>query len=199
MIGYLHGRVIALYTDHCLLDVHGVGYRVFVANSTRTKLRQREEASLFVYTSVREDAIVLYGFATEEEYDLFLQLIGVSGIGPKVALGILSAITVEGLCRAIQNKQASVLTKLPGIGKKSAERLILELKDKVAFRGSEEEELLTIENGEEVGDAAASEAMAALQSLGYTPSEIAPVIRKTAKYKTTEAIIKASLKELSHM
>lgn len=199
MIGYLHGRVIALYTDHCLLDVYGVGYRVFVANSTRTKLRQREEASLFIYTSVREDAIVLYGFATEEEYDLFLQLIGVSGIGPKVALGILSAITVEGLCRAIQNKQASVLTKLPGIGKKSAERLILELKDKVAFRGSAEEELLTIENGEEVGDDAASEAMAALQSLGYTPSEIAPVIRKTAKYKTTEAIIKASLKELSHM
>ena len=199
MIGYLHGRVIALYTDHCLLDVHGVGYRVFVANSTRTKLRQREEASLFIYTSVREDAIVLYGFATEEEYDLFLQLIGVSGIGPKVALGILSAITVEGLCRAIQNKQASVLTKLPGIGKKSAERLILELKDKVAFRGREEEELLTIENGEEVGDDAASEAMAALQSLGYTPSEIAPVIRKTAKYKTTEAIIKASLKELRHM
>ena len=199
MIGYLHGRVIALYTDHCLLDVHGVGYRVFVANSTRTKLRQREEASLFIYTSVREDAIVLYGFATEEEYDLFLQLIGVSGIGPKVALGILSAITVEGLCRAIQNKQASVLTKLPGIGKKSAERLILELKDKVAFRGREEEELLTIETGEEVGDDAASEAMAALQSLGYTPSEIAPVIRKTAKYKTTEAIIKASLKELSHM
>ena len=199
MIGYLHGRVIALYTDYCLLDVHGVGYRVFVANSTRTKLRQREEASLFIYTSVREDAIVLYGFAAEEEYDLFLQLIGVSGIGPKVALGILSAITVEGLCRAIQNKQASVLTKLPGIGKKSAERLILELKDKVAFRGREEEELLTIENGEEVGDDAASEAMAALQSLGYTPSEIAPVIRKTAKYKTTEAIIKASLKELSHM
>ena len=195
MIGYLHGRVIALYTDHCLLD----GYRVFVANSTRTKLRLKEEASLFVYTSVREDAIVLYGFAAEEEYDLFLQLIGVSGIGPKVALGILSAITVEGLCRAIQNKQASVLTKLPGIGKKSAERLILELKDKVAFRGSAEEELLTIENAEEVGDDAASEAMAALQSLGYTPSEIAPVIRKTAKYKTTEAIIKASLKELSHM
>lgn len=199
MIGYLHGRVIALHTDHCLLDVHGVGYRVFVAGSTRTKLRLKEEASLFVYTSVREDAIVLYGFAAEEEYDLFLQLIGVSGIGPKVALGILSAITVEGLCRAIQNKQASVLTKLPGIGKKSAERLILELKDKVAFRGSAEEELLTIENGEEVGDDAASEAMAALQSLGYTPSEIAPVIRKTAKYKTTEAIIKASLKELSHM
>lgn len=191
MIGYLHGRVIALYTDYCLLDVHGVGYRVFLANSTRAKLRLKEEANLFTYTSVRE--------AVEEEYELFLQLIGVSGIGPKVALGILSAITVESLCRAIQNKQASVLTKLPGIGKKSAERLILELKDKVAFADSGEEELLTIENEAEVGDDAVTEAMAALQSLGYTQAEIAPVIRKTAKYKTTEAIIKESLKALSHM
>ena len=198
MIGYLRGEVIYLYTDYVLLDVHGVGYRVFIANSTRQKLRLHEEASLFVYTSVREDAIILYGFASQEEYDLFLQLLSVSGIGPKVALGILSSITVEGLCRAIQNKQASVLTKLPGIGKKSAERLILELKDKVAFDGGEQE-LLTIENEADVGDDMVAEAMAALQSLGYTQAEIAPIIRKTAKYKTTEAIIKASLKLLSHM
>lgn len=198
MIGYLRGEVIYLYTDYVLLDVHGVGYRVFIANSTRQKLRLHEKAQLFTYTSVREDAIILYGFATQEEYDLFLQLLSVSGIGPKVALGILSSITVEGLCRAIQNKQASVLTKLPGIGKKSAERLILELKDKVAFDGGEQE-LLTIENETDVGDDMVAEAMAALQSLGYTQAEIAPIIRKTAKYKTTEAIIKASLKLLSHM
>ena len=177
MIGYLHGRVIALYTDHCLLDVHGVGYRVFVANSTRTKLRQREEASLFIYTSVREDAIVLYGFATEEEYDLFLQLIGVSGIGPKVSLGILSAITVEGLCRAIQNKQASVLTKLPGIGKKSAERLILELKDKL---GASQLELNTAQmaaSGTPVRGSKTAEATAALASLGYSQQEIAAALK----------------------
>lgn len=198
MIGYLRGEVIYLYTDYVLLDVHGVGYRVFIANSTRQKLRLHEKAQLFTYTSVREDAIILYGFATQEEYDLFLQLLSVSGIGPKVALGILSSITVEGLCRAIQNKQASILTKLPGIGKKSAERLILELKDKVAFDGGEQE-LLTIENEADAGDDMVAEAMAALQSLGYTQAEIAPIIRKTAKYKTTEAIIKASLKLLSHM
>lgn len=198
MIGYLRGEVIYLYTDYVLLDVHGVGYRVFIANSTRQKLRLHEKAQLFTYTSVREDAIILYGFATQEEYDLFLQLLSVSGIGPKVALGILSSITVEGLCRAIQNKQASVLTKLPGIGKKSAERLILELKDKVAFDGGEQE-LLTIENEADAGDDMVAEAMAALQSLGYTQAEIAPIIRKTAKYKTTKAIIKASLKLLSHM
>lgn len=198
MIGYLRGKVMFLYTDYVLLDVHGVGYRVFIANSTRQKLRLHEEASLFVYTSVREDAIILYGFASQEEYDLFLQLISVSGIGPKVALGILSSITVEGLCRAIQNKQASILTKLPGIGKKSAERLILELKDKVSF-APEEEELLTIENDVEVGDDKIAEATAALQALGYTQAEITPVIRKTARYKTTEEIIQASLKALSHM
>ncbi|WP_302489037.1 Holliday junction branch migration protein RuvA [uncultured Mitsuokella sp.] len=198
MIGYLRGKVMFLYTDYVLLDVHGVGYRVFIANSTRQKLRLHEEASLFVYTSVREDAIILYGFASQEEYDLFLLLISVSGIGPKVALGILSSITVEGLCRAIQNKQASILTKLPGIGKKSAERLILELKDKVSF-APEEEELLTIENDVEVGDDKIAEATAALQALGYTQAEITPVISKTAKYKTTEEIIKASLKALSHM
>ena len=177
MIGYLHGRVIALYTDHCLLDVHGVGYRVFVANSTRTKLRQREEASLFIYTSVREDAIVLYGFAAEEEYDLFLQLIGVSGIGPKVALGILSAITVEGLCRAIQNKQASVLTKLPGIGKKSAERLILELKDKL---GASQLELNTAQmaaSGTPVRGSKTAEATAALVGLGYSQTEAAAALK----------------------
>lgn len=198
MIGYLRGKVMFLYTDYVLLNVHGVGYRVFIANSTRQKLRLHEEASLFVYTSVREDAIILYGFASQEEYDLFLLLISVSGIGPKVALGILSSITVEGLCRAIQNKQASILTKLPGIGKKSAERLILELKDKVSF-APEEEELLTIENDVEVGDDKIAEATAALQALGYTQAEITPVISKTAKYKTTEEIIKASLKALSHM
>lgn len=198
MIGYLRGKVMFLYTDYVLLDVHGVGYRVFIANSTRQKLRLHEEASLFVYTSVREDAIILYGFASQEEYDLFLLLISVSGIGPKVALGILSSITVEGLCRAIQNKQASILTKLPGIGKKSAERLILELKDKVSF-APEEEELLTIENDVEVGDDKIAEATAALQALGYTQAEITPVISKMAKYKTTEKIIKASLKALSHM
>ncbi|MDD6383327.1 Holliday junction branch migration protein RuvA [Mitsuokella sp.] len=198
MIGYLRGTILYLYTDYCLLDVHGVGYRVFIANSTRQKLRLHEEARLFTYTSVREDAIVLYGFAAQEEYDLFLQLIGVSGIGPKVALGILSSITVEGLCRAIQNKQTSVLTKLPGIGKKSAERLILELKDKVALAGGEEE-ILTLETDVPAGDDAVAEATEALKALGYTQAELAPVIRKTAKYKTTEAIIKASLKALSHM
>ena len=196
MIGFLRGQVAALKTDYCLLDVNGVGYRVFVAGSTRNKLRLKEEAQLFTYMNVYQDGITLYGFASEEEYDIFQLLIGVSGIGPKVALGILSAITVESLCKAIQNKQATVLTKLPGIGKKSAERLILELKDKVAFSSDTDEEL-TLTNADEVPDDMLAEAQAALEALGYTQAEIVPALRQAAKGKTTEAIIKLALKQLS--
>ena len=198
MIGFLRGQVAALKTDYCLLDVNGVGYRVFVAGSTRNKLRLKEEAQMFTYMNVYQDGITLYGFASEEEYDIFQLLIGVSGIGPKVALGILSAITVESLCKAIQNKQATVLTKLPGIGKKSAERLILELKDKVAFAAADDvEEILTLDMEGPVGDDMMSEAQAALVALGYSQAEIAPVLKKATKCKTTEDVIKLALKQLN--
>jgi Holliday junction DNA helicase RuvA len=197
MIGFLRGQVAALKTDYCLLDVNGVGYRVFVAGSTRNKLRLKEEAQLFTYMNVYQDGITLYGFASEEEYDIFQLLIGVSGIGPKVALGILSSITVDGLCKAIQNKQATVLTKLPGIGKKSAERLILELKDKVGFATSDAEEILSLDMEGPVGDDIISEAQAALMALGYSQAEIAPVLKKATKCKTTEEIIKLALKQLN--
>ena len=197
MIGFLRGQVAALKADYCLLDVNGVGYRVFVAGSTRSKLRLNEETQLFTYMNVYQDGITLYGFASEDEYDIFQLLIGVSGIGPKVALGILSSITVDGLCKAIQNKQATVLTKLPGIGKKSAERLILELKDKVGFATSSDEEILTLDMEGAVGDDIVSEAQAALVALGYSQAEIAPVLKQAAKCKTTEEIIKLALKQLN--
>ena len=197
MIGFLRGQVAALKADYCLLDVNGVGYRVFVAGSTRSKLRLNEETQLFTYMNVYQDGITLYGFASEDEYDIFQLLIGVSGIGPKVALGILSSITVDGLCKAIQNKQATVLTKLPGIGKKSAERLILELKDKVGFATSSDEEILTLDMEGAVGDDIVSEAQAALVALGYSQAEIAPVLKQASKCKTTEEIIKLALKQLN--
>lgn len=199
MIGFLRGKVAALKTDYCLLDVNGVGYRVFIPNNTCSKLRLKEEILLHTYMNVYQDGITLYGFYTEDEYDIFQLLISVSGVGPKVALGILSSITVEGLCKAIQNKQASVLTKLPGIGKKSAERLILELKDKVAFADGGEEEILALEMTDEAGDDMIGEAIAALGALGYSQSEIAPVLKKASKCRTTEEIIKMALKQLSRL
>lgn len=196
MIGFLRGKVAYLLADDCLLDVGGVGYRVTVSGMTRSKLHQGEQAMLFTYLSVREDALQLYGFATQEEYDVFLQLIGVSGIGPKVALGILSSTTVSGLCSAIANKQASLLTKLPGIGKKSAERLILELKDKLAFVGIGDGEEAFVEPAP-LGDGILDEAAAALASLGYTPAETAPVLKQLGTCQTTEEAIRLALKKLS--
>jgi Holliday junction DNA helicase RuvA len=150
--------------------------------------------------SVREDAIQLYGFATQEEYELFLQLISVSGIGPKVALGMLSHITVEALCQAIRQKQTSVLTRLPGIGKKSADRLVLELKDKVAgFGDAVADEELASSSIDAAGDDMLAEAQAALLSLGYNQAEITPVLNKAGKGKNTSEIIKLALKELSKL
>ena len=195
MIGYLRGKVTYLLVDYCLLDVQGVGYRVFIADSTRSRLHVGEEATLFTYLNVREDALLLYGFYSQEEYDLFQLLISVSGIGPKGALGILSAITIERLCQAIQQKQTAVLTKLPGIGKKSAERMILELKDKVKLTADiDDEEVPVVETD---GDDMFAEASAALFSLGYTQAEIGPVLRKAAKCSSVEEIIKFALKEFA--
>ena len=199
MIGFLRGKVAVLKTDYCLLDVNGVGYQIFIPNNTRSKLRLKEEALLHTYMNVYQDGITLYGFYTEEEHELFLLLISIAGIAPKVALGILSSITVDGLCKAIQNKQTAVLTKLPGIGKKSAERLILELKDKVAFAAGDEDELLPLDMAAEVGDDMIGEAAAALAALGYSQSEIAPVLKKAAKGESIEEIIKIALKQLSRL
>ena len=196
MIGYLRGTVAFLHTDTCLLDVNGVGYRVYISDATRRDLAKGKEAQLFTYLSVREDALQLYGFRTEQEYDMFLALIGISGIGPKVALGILSSITISRLAAAITNQQTSVLTKLPGIGKKSAERLILELKDKLSFAGAQDEQL-TLTSDVPVGDDILSQTSAALESLGYTSGEIAAVLPKLSGMTDVQAALKQALKLLA--
>lgn len=196
MIGFLRGKAVTIQTDFCLLDVNGVGYRVFIPQSTRNVLKLNETVQLFTYMNVYQDGITLYGFAAKEEYDFFQLLIGVSGIGPKVALGILSSISVDGLCRAIQEKQTAVLTKLPGIGKKSAERLILELRDKVGSTQGNPDALSDGDFSADVGTDTVSEAIAALQSLGYTQAEILPVMKKVKHDVPPETIIKQALQFL---
>lgn len=198
MIGYLRGRVTHLLPEYCLLDVNGVGYRVFIAGATRSRLIQGEQAELFIYTAVSENSIVLYGFSTAEEYGFFQQLIGVSGIGAKSAQAMLGSTTVDAICRAIAGKQVNVLTKLPGVGKKTAERMILELKDKVSLNTSVQE--LTADDIVGVvltGSDILSESLAALTSLGYAENEIMPVLKRVGQKDTTEATIKAVLKEFA--
>lgn len=202
MIGFLKGQIDSVYADYCLIDVGGVGYRVFIADSTRGKLQKGEIAKLYTYLSVREDAMHLYGFYSEEEHDLFQLLITVKGIGPKVALGIIGAITPAALCQAIQNKNIKALTKLPGIGKKSAEQMIVDLKDKLKL-GSSAEDLETAEGlfaPVVAGDDVLSEAIAALMSLGYSQAEVNPVIDRVAKKAgdaDVQSVIKLALAELS--
>ena len=194
MIGFLRGKVVQLLTDYCLLDVGGVGYRVFIPTSTRSRLKTGEEAMLFTHLSVREDAMTLFGFESQEEYQGFQMLISVSGIGPKVALGILSSITVSKLFQAIHGQQIAVLTKLPGVGKKSAQRLILELKDKAAELDGAEGEIEV--PAEEIGDSL-SDAAAALSSLGYSQAEISSVLRRVKEPVSTEEAVKFALKEFA--
>ena len=188
------GIVTHLFKESCYVDVHGVGYRVYVPTTTRQQLIEGHEATLFTYLNVREDAMQLYGFWTEEEYELFILLISVSGIGPKVGLGILSGMTPEAFKLAVINGQVQQLTKLPGIGKKSAERLVLELKDKLAKMTHISVELPAAI--QPIG-VAAGEAIEALVSLGYSERDVADIVESLDDGKRDVAeLIKVSLIEL---
>lgn len=198
MIGYVRGIVTHLFKESCYVDVHGVGYRVYVPTTTRQQLIEGQEVTLFTYLNVREDAMQLYGFWTEDEYELFILLISVSGIGPKVGLGILSGMTPEAFKLAVINGQVQQLTKLPGIGKKSAERLVLELKDKLAkmTRISTAVPTAVQPIGMSANDAV-NEAVEALVSLGYAERDVAPVIEALDDGKRdVSALIKSALVEL---
>ena len=199
MIGYVRGIVTHLFKESCYVDVHGVGYRIYVPTTTRQQLIEGREATLFTYLNVREDAMQLYGFWTEEEYELFILLISVSGIGPKVGLGILSGMTPEAFKLAVINGQVQQLTKLPGIGKKSAERLVLELKDKLAKMThiSTESPAVIQPIGVTASGGAAGEAIEALVSLGYSERDVADIVESLDDGKRdVSELIKVSLIEL---
>lgn len=198
MIGYLKGVISHIFVNSCFIDVHGVGYRTYAPASTLDTLCVGQEAMLYTYMSVREDAIVLYGFATQDEYDLFMLLIGVNGVGPKVALGILSAGTADSFRLAVHQKDIKGLTKMPGIGKKTAERIVLELQDKIGPVASEDAGAADLGNAAVPGlSGILSETLAALTSLGYSEQEVLPVAESNmAGCTTVEQLLKATLKAL---
>ncbi|MBP2652874.1 MAG: Holliday junction ATP-dependent helicase ruvA [Firmicutes bacterium] len=196
MIGYLRGTINHLGADYCFIDVHGVGYRVYISSSTRQALTVNAEVTLLTYLNVREDALLLYGFNTPDEYEMFQLLIAITGIGPKVALGVLSAIRPQEFRAAVSQKNAALLTRIPGIGKKTAERMILELKDKIGSVDAPDDIL-----GKEVLIAArksdpVQEAVAALMALGYSQGEAAALLAKVnCDEKPAEDLIRLALKE----
>lgn len=180
MIAYLRGILLESSFSQVIIDVNGVGYEVNIPLSTFDKLPlEGGEVALFVHTAVREDAITLFGFATKEERDLFKILIGVSGIGGKLANAILSAMAVESFVGAVKSNQASILSKIPGVGKKTAERLIVELKDKldnfdtVAIGVKSDGSKLSKGDTQAIDDV-----ITALTQLGYKRDQATSVVQK---------------------
>lgn len=199
MFYYVKGPVVHMAPYLAVVDCGGVGYACRTTNNTLARLRKGENATLYTHLNVREDAMELYGFASENELSCFQLLISVSGVGPKAALSILSSTSPEGLATSIITGDEKALTVASGIGKKIAQRIILELKDKLA-KGQ-----LTTPGGESYGGTGvtvipqnkASEAAAALAVLGYSQAEAAAALKNIdMEALALEEIIKQALKKM---
>ena len=198
MFYYLNGTVAHMGPYLAVIDCGGVGYACRTTNYTLSGLSKGSQAKLYTYLHVREDVFELYGFSTEGELSSFQMLLGVSGVGPKAALAILSSTTPEGLAMAIVSENEKALTCAPGIGKKIAQSIILELKDKLA-KGQ-----LTTSSGETfdggvtiIPENKTSEASAALAVLGYSQPEITTALKGLdVEQLTLEQIIKQALKRM---
>lgn len=197
MFYHLDGKVAELGQGMAVIDCNGVGYLVNTSLTTQSRLKVGERSKLYISESVREDAFELFGFATKSEKRSFDLLIGVSGVGPKAALSILSAYTPEALAMAILSGDEKALTVAPGIGKKIAQRVILELKDKLAKESGDFELPMKSGTPVAVGDGKLSDAAAALAVLGYGPAEINVALKGVdVAPLTVEEIIKAALKNM---
>jgi holliday junction DNA helicase RuvA len=190
LIGHLHGRIVVKAPPQLTVDVNGVGYEVEAPMSTFFHLPAvGHEVRLLTHLVVREDAHVLYGFGTEEERRLFRSVLKVSGVGPKLALSLLSGISVEGFAQCVQNQDVAALTRVPGIGRKTAERLIVELRDKLGAVDAATASAMFAPAA-----SAESEAFGALVALGYKPNEATRLLKAAgAGTHSTEELIRKAL------
>lgn len=186
MIAYLEGKLIEKSPTHLILDVNGIGYSVKIPLSSFDRLGEQGSVTrILTYQYVREDALQLYGFATEAEKDLFELLISVSGIGPKMALGILSCIAVEDFQRSVACEDLDILTSISGVGRKTAQRLIVELKEKLAGLDLGTEPKASHKKSSEF--ILQEEAIKALVSLGFNKLKAKEAVKK-AKEETKEIL-----------
>jgi Holliday junction DNA helicase RuvA len=194
MIGWLRGELLSRGADgELLLDVNGVGYRVLVPASVLGSVGQiGQTVALFVHTHVREDAIVLYGFASANERQCFEALLAAHGVGPSLALAILSSLQPSALIRAVIDGDLDVLCSVPGVGRKTAARLVIDLKSKLDLPGDEVV-------GRQAGAPGSerSEVRGALQELGYGPDEIRRAVESIPETGSVEDLLRAALRELA--
>ncbi|MEM5788290.1 MAG: Holliday junction branch migration protein RuvA [Syntrophobacteraceae bacterium] len=198
MIGFLEGKLRVKSPEYVIVDVHGVGYHVQVPLSTFYDLPEiGQQVSLNIHTNVREDAIQLFGFRTGSEKEMFLLLTGVNGVGPKLAISILSGISPDELRLVVSRQDHSRLKNIPGVGKKIAERVVLELRDKVKSKDKEKPEPTQPFSG---GNAF-PDAFSALVNLGYKPGEAEKALNRVREVlgtdPTLEEVLKHSLRVLA--
>lgn len=199
MIAYVKGVLAVVGQDSIIIDKGGIGININVPVSIISTLPSiGSEVKVFTYTYVREDAIALYGFMTMDDLDVFKLLINVNGVGTKTALGILSAITPNELRLAVISADYKTITKAPGIGKKSAERIVLELRDKVKMV-IEDDSYIAVDSGDVAKSDSVNIALEALVSLGFSYREAAKAVKQVDNYEEMddESLIKAALKHLS--
>ena len=199
MYAYIRGKLTQLFPTHVVVESNnGVGYEIQTPNSYR--FQKYLEKELVIYTSliVREDAQLLYGFINEEEKDMFLSLIKVTGIGPKSALAILATSTPNEVKMAIENENDAYLTKFPGIGKKTARQIVLDLKGKVQITSETTETLLSINEENSNNEKLVKEALLALEALGYSKREISKVekVLNKSTFDSVDEAVKLGLKTL---
>jgi Holliday junction DNA helicase RuvA len=194
MIGFLKGFVLDIFPKKIvILTTGGVGYEVFPAGSLLANCKKNEEISCYIYSVVKETEFSLYGFESIEEKDFFEKVIGISGIGPKIGLSVVSG-HIDQFLKAIEQGDDKFIAKTPGIGKKMAQKIILELKGKI--------DLTKLGSNENLGNnmvisVNTEEALAALEGLGYTKNDILPVLEKAEKTASTEDLIKFFLSHAS--
>jgi holliday junction DNA helicase RuvA len=200
MIALLNGILIEKSITQCIVDVRGVGYRVVVPLTTFYELPEiGQPVVIHIHTHVREDAVHLYGFHSREERAVFQLMISVSGIGPKLAINVLSGIAAGELIRAVTTDDLKRLTGIPGVGKKTAERMILEMKDKAAKFGRESVPVGTI--AVKTGDQVKDDALSALVNLGYKGSAVKEIIerivREDKETPSLDRLLKQALQALA--
>lgn len=204
VIAYVKGPLAEKMDDSVIVEAGGLGYRIFVPTSVLAELpKLGENVKIYTFYSVKEDSVSLYGFLSRQDLEMFRMLIGVNGVGPKSALGILSALNPDSLRLAILSSDAKAISKAPGIGSKTAQRIILDLKDKVHAEdilyggGDAKAAPVEISGVTEVG----KEAVEALTALGYSASEAAGAVRKVTitETMTAEDVLKGALRHLAFL
>ena len=199
MIAYISGALVSAGENYIVIDNHGMGYRIFVSGKFLEHIpAYGTQIKIYTHMYIREDELTLYGFQSEEELSVFRILIGISGVGPKVAMAILTALTIQELQLAVISEDAKTISKANGVGAKGASRIILELKDKLKMEDMMDAayEQSIVQDTQDLN--AARDAILALVNLGYSNSEAALAVKKIGdtSQMDIESILKAALKKL---